>query len=264
MRVAVIGGGLSGAAIVRAARDRGCEVSQHSRVTGFDVLGSSDDAGDGSALRAVEGADVIVEATGSFTTSRRRATDFFTRSTRTVSDLATRLGARHVLLSIAQCTRPELQGYGYFAGKTAQEALAATLSPRLTIVRSTQWFEFAAQNLQRMQAGPVALVPGMTIAPVALDAVATVVARAAAGDRSASRTGPGPVAGAEIVEVAGPEVTTLWDMTSALPRSRALPLPVPLPIPGRMGRAFRGGALLPGDGAEVVGPRFAEWLATRR
>jgi hypothetical protein len=37
--------------------------------------------------------------------------------------------------------------------------------------------------------------------------------------------------------------------------------PVPLPIPGRLGRAFAGGALLPGPGVEVVGPRFADRAA---
>lgn len=258
MQVAVIGGGRSGAAIVRAVRERGCAVTQHSRSTGFDVLASG--AGDGSAAGALAfaGADVLVEATGSFTTSRRRATDFFTRSTRTVAAVAERLGARHVLLSIAQCTRPEVQGYGYFAGKTAQEALAAEVSPRLTVVRSTQWFEFAEQTLDRMRVGPIALVPGMTIAPVSLDAVAEVIADVVVGKRG--RIGPAPASGADVVEVAGPEAMTLWEMTSALPRSRALPVPVPLPIPGRVGQSFRGGALLPDPGAAVVGPRFAEWL----
>ncbi|RIJ22365.1 hypothetical protein DZF93_12045, partial [Clavibacter michiganensis subsp. insidiosus] len=62
---------------------------------------------------------------------------------------------------------------------------------------------------------------------------------------------PGPV-----VEVAGPEVTTLWEMTRALEDPGARP--VPLPIPGRLGRAFARGALLPGSDVEVVGPRFAD------
>lgn len=245
MRVAVVGGGASGAAIEAALGAHGCSVTRLSRSSGFDVL--ADDAADRLASVRPE---VIVEATGRFTTSRRRATDFFTRSTTAIGTAAGRTGARHVLLSILGCTRPEVQGYGYFAGKTAQERAAAAGSGGVTIVRSTQWFEFAAQNLERLRVGPVALVPGMTIAPVSLAAVATVLAEVATG----RRTGP-------VVEVAGPETTTLWAMTAALPHPGVMP--VPMPIPGRTGRAFRDRALLPGDDVEVVGPTFHEWLSAR-
>ena len=243
MQVAVVGGGMSGDAIVRAVEERGCAVTRLSRSTGFDVL--RDDA-----RAALAGADVIIEATGQFTTNRKKATAFFTGSTRALSAAAATLGARHVLLSIVNCTLPEVQGYGYFAGKTAQEQAALIASPRLTIVRSTQWHEFVHQNLERMKVGPFALVPGMTIAPVALDAVASAIADVAIGDR----TEP-------IVEIAGPETTTLWEMTKTAPHVRITP--VPLRIPGRMGRAFREGALLPGAQAEIAGPRFQDWLAAR-
>lgn len=240
MHAVVVGGGISGKAIADAVAARGCTVTQLSRSTGFDVLLDDVDA-------ALGDADVVIEATGLFTTSRRRATDFFTRSTRAIGAATARRGARHVLLSIVNCTRPEVQGYGYFAGKTAQEQSAAAVSPLLTVVRSTQWFEFARQNTERMRFGPFVLVPGMTIAPVSLDAVAGVIADVAVG----ARTAP-------VVEVAGPETTTLWAMTRAL----GLPglVPVPLRIPGRTGRAFRVGALLPERHVEVVGPRFSEWL----
>jgi len=244
MQVAVVGGGMSGDAIVRAVEARGCSVTRLSRSAGFDVL--RDDA-----RAALSGADVIIEATGHFTTNRKQATAFFTKSTRALSAAAATLGARHVLLSIVNCTLPEVQGYGYFAGKTAQEKAALTASPRLTIVRSTQWHEFVDQNLERMKVGPFALVPGMTIAPVALDAVASVIADVAVGDR----TEPD-------VEVAGPETTTLWEITKAAPHGGITP--VPLRIPGSMGRAFRAGVLLPGARAEVRGPGFQEWLAARR
>lgn len=243
MRVAVVGGGSSGRAIRRALTKRGATAALFSRSTGFDVL--TDDA----ATRLGD-AEVIVEATGRFTISRRAATDFFTRSTRAVAEAARASGARHILLSIVNGDLPRVQGYGYLAGKTAQERVARQESPDLTIVRSTQWFEFAAQNLERMKLGPVALVPAMTIQPVALDAVADVIAEAATGTRVGA-----------LHEVAGPEVTTLWDMTAQLPDKRVTP--IPLRIPSRYGRAFRDGTLLPSAGIEVVGPRYAEWLNTR-
>jgi hypothetical protein len=241
MHVALIGGGPSGNAIKRALTERGATTELLSRSTGFDVL--HDDAK--ARLREAE---VIVEATGRFTTSPKIATDFFTRSTRAIAAAANASGARHILLSIVNCDVPQVQGYGYFAGKTAQERTARAESRRLTIVRSTQWFEFARQNLDRMRLGPIALVAGMTMKPVALDAFAGVIADSALGIRSGTT-----------IEVSGPEVTTLWKMTMALTDRHVIP--VPLPIPGRMGRAFRAGALLPGGDAEVVGPSFAAWQA---
>lgn len=241
MDVAVVGGGLSGKAIERALTERGATVEVLSRSTGFDVL--HDDA-----RARLGGAQVIVEATGHFTTSHKVATEFFTRSTRTIAATANSSGARHILLSIVNCDLPRVQGYGYFAGKTAQEKTARAESKNLTIVRSTQWFEFGSQNLDRMKMGPIALVPGMTIKPVALHAVAEVIADSALGIRSGTT-----------IEVSGPEVTTLWRMTMNLPHRRVVP--VPLPIPGRTGRAFRDGTLVPNSDVEVIGPRFNEWQA---
>ncbi|MFJ4297593.1 hypothetical protein [Curtobacterium sp. NPDC089689] len=242
-RVAVIGGGRSGAAIAAAIERAGGSPVLLSPSRGFDVTRDDVESAIGDAI-------AVVEATGRFTTSRRRASAFFTASTKAVSDATNRTGARHVLLSIAQCTRPDVQGYGYFAGKTAQETLARSTSRHLRIVRSTQWFEFTEQNLERMRSGPIALVPGMLIQPVALDSVADVIAAAALDADHAP-----------VDEVAGPDTTTLWSMTRRLGGHR--PWPLPLPIPGRLGSAFRGGALLPGPDAVVQGPSFAEWLANR-
>ena len=208
VKVAVVGAGDSGKAIKRALQATGAQVTLHSRRTGFDVLRD-----DGTA--ALSGADVIVEATGRFTTSKKVATEFFTRSTRAVSAAANALGARHVLLSIVNCDLPEVQGYGYFAGKCAQERLARELSKRMSLVRSTQWFEFAEQNMERMRYGPVSLVPSMRMRPVSLDSVAETVARAALSETDG-----------QTYQVAGPEVMTLWEMTAQLPSLAARPVPL--------------------------------------
>ena len=243
MKVAVIGGGLSGRAIQRAIVKQGATAGLFSRSTGFDVLRDN-------AAERLGQADVIVEAMGCFTTSRKVATDFFTRSTRTVAAAARDSGARHILLSIVNCELPEVQGYGYFAGKTAQERVAREESENLTIVRSTQWFEFAEQNLDRMRFGPFALVQAMIVKPVALDAVADVIAECTVGKRVG-----------DSYEVAGPEVMTLWEMTQQVRRKGIVP--VPLAIPGARWRAFRNGALVPGPEAEQIGPRFVDWLAAK-
>ena len=54
-----------------------------------------------------------------------------------------------------------LRSSGYFAGKAEQERVAREEHTGLTIVRSTLWFEFARQNLNRMWFGPFAVVPVM-------------------------------------------------------------------------------------------------------
>ena len=109
MRVAVVGAGASGEAIRRALESTGAQVSMYSRRTGFDVL--RDDA-----VAVLAGADAIVEASGRFTTGRKAATDFFTRSTRAISTAARAFGARHVLLSIVGCHLPEVRGVRLFRG----------------------------------------------------------------------------------------------------------------------------------------------------
>ena len=205
MRVAIIGGGPSGRSIERAMTDRGISAQLLSRSTGFDVF-------DPAAAKHLGQMDAVVEATGHFTTKKSVATDFFTRPTRAVANLVRETGAsKHILLSIENCEKPEVQGYGYFAGKAEQERIART--ENATIVRSTQWFEFAEQNLDRLKFGPLALVPAMMIKPVALDAVAAVIAECVLGDRSGKS-----------YDVAGPEVMTLWDMTKKI-RGKGHPVP---------------------------------------
>lgn len=90
----------------------------------------------------------------------------------------------------------------------------------------------------------------MTIQPVALDAVADVIAEATTGTRVGA-----------LHEVAGPDATMLWDTTAQLPGKRVTS--IPRRIPSRYGRAFRDGTLRPAAAIEVVGPRYTEWLDAR-
>lgn len=246
MRAAIVGSGVAGREIERALAERGVTATMHSRSRGFDLLAS--DAPD-----RLPPADVYIEATGVGTIRRSVATRFFTRSTRVTGDAANRHGARHLLLSIVNCELPQVEGFGYYAGKAAQERVAAAHSERLTVVRSTQWFEFAEQTLARTGLGPIAFVPSMLMKPVAVCAVAAVIAECAIGERAGAR-----------YDIAGPEAMTLRELTrrvdDASGRRRLL---VPLPMPGRAGRAFRGGALVPGEEAEVAGPPLTRWLSER-
>lgn len=250
MEIAIIGGGISGDAIAERMRDRGITPRLLSRTSGFDAL--ADDP-----RPHLDGVDAVIEAQGQFTTSKRKATEFFATTSANISRAAADLGLRHTLLSIVNCDSPELVGYGYFAGKVAGEKAARTADPAVTIVRSTQWHEFAAQNQERLGFGPVALIPTMLVQPIALDEVAEALIEATIGDTPRGPEGQGPV-----VNIAGPESITLLEMTRMLAPHR--PVNIPIPVPGAA-NGFRAGAALPQTGeARILGPSFSEWVASHR
>lgn len=244
-KIAIVGDGRLGQAVRRAAERRGNEALILSRRTGTDVLRPE-------TLRPLAGVDAFVEATDIFTQKAETAREFFTTSTRTVSRWARASdSARHVLVSIVNCEVEEMAGNGYYAGKAAQEAAAREEDGGVQLVRSTLWFEFARQNLERMRVGPFGIVPQMRVRPVALESVADAVVDAAEGVRLTAMR-----------DVCGPEEMTLWEMTRALDNKGCLPVSVP--APGRAGRAMRDGVLIPSSNAEVIGPAFSRWLAEGR
>ena len=244
-RVAVVGRGWLARAVRSALVARGGDVVLLGRADGVDVMAPFSLARHGRF-------DAVVEATNVATQRAPVARDFFVASTRHVAQAAEAAGVPlHVLVSIVHCTDPALSSGGYYAGKAAQErAFTATARSATTaaLLRSTLWYEFARQNLDRLSAGPVALVPRMRVRPCALDSVAQVVAERCLGERTFTEH-----------DVCGPGGTTLWRMTRALPRRPAIT--IPLPVPGASGRAMRDGTLLPPPGTEVIGPSFAQWVA---
>lgn len=241
MRCVVVGAGRLGSAVGNALTRRGVDTLVVSRSTGVDVTAPGLDPD------LFDGVGAVVEATDVFTRRADRAAEFFLSSTRTINAAARQVGARHVLVSIVNCDDPRLRGNGYYAAKADQERVAAEENENLTIIRSTLWYEFARQNLERMKVGVVSVIPRMTVKPVAVDSVADVIAQSVLGERPEER-----------IDVCGPDEMTLWQMTKALPDKRCLPVSVP--VPGAAGRAMRDGTLLPGARCEVVGPAFDTWL----
>ena len=217
MDVAVVGGGASGERFGKRWPCSGASTAAFAS-TGFDVR--RDDLHE-----RVEGAGAIIEASGIFTTNQKTASQFFLARSRAVSATANRLGVP-MCCCRSWCESPQVRGYGYFAAKAEQEDFARERSDRLILVRSTQWFEFAEQNLERLRFGPVAAVPSMRLQPVALTSVAGVLAECATDRREGN-----------VHDLAGPERMTLWQMTRSL--KRRWPKPVPLIVPTSYGRAFR-------------------------
>ncbi|WP_409329213.1 SDR family oxidoreductase [Trujillonella humicola] len=244
MRLVVAGAtGAVGAHLTERARAAGHDVVPLSRSGGQDV---STGAGLPEALR---GADVVVDVTSVTTTSTRTAVGFFTRATENLLAAGRDAGVgHHVVLSIVGI---DGETSGYYAGKVAQERLLADGPLPWTLLRATQFHEFAGQIAARTAVGPLVVVPAMRTATVAAEEVAAALLGLAEG----------PPRG-RVPDLGGPEEAELADLVrrrlaAAGRRGRVLRVP----LPGRAGRRMRDGALLPGPGADRGRLTFDAWLA---
>jgi uncharacterized protein YbjT (DUF2867 family) len=245
MRIAVAGGtGWTGRLVVDALRSRGDEVVVLARSAGVDLI-------TGAGLAAgLDGVETVVDVSNVTTTSAKVAVEFFSVATGNLMTAAAAAGVAHVVaLSIVGVDRV---GLGYYLGKRAQEDIVLGGGVPSTVLRATQFHEFAAQMLAR--GGPIALAPRMLCQPVALVEVAEHLAELA--HRPTGGLAP---------ELAGPEERLrMEDMVRRLARARHVRRPVlALRVPGKAGRALTDGALLPAG----PGPRgtitFDRWLAAQ-
>lgn len=246
MRVAVAGGtGLVGRYVVEELAAAGQEAVVLSRSRGVDLL-----TGGAGLDAALDGVDAVVDVSNVTTMSARKSVAFFDTVGRRLLDAGERAGVRHhVVLSIVGIDRV---GLGYYQGKLRQEAVVKEGPLPWTVLRATQFHEFAGQTLDRVP-GPLALVPRMRTQPVAAREVAQHLVRLA----SAPAQGMAP-------DLAGPRVEQLVDMVRRLLRARhERRLVLPVRMPGAVGAAMTGDGQLPVAGAPGTrgGQTFDEWLA---
>lgn len=252
MRIAVAGGtGLTGRAVVDALRAAGDTPVVLARATGVDLT-----TGDG-LVPLLDGVDAVIDVTNVRSTSASRSLAFFeTVTTRLLAAERAAGVAHHLALSIVGVDAVDL---GYYRGKRRQEELVLGRSaeaggpggpggPNGTVLRATQFHEFAAQLLAGR--GPLVLAPRMLSQPVAVAEVGRQLVDLAHGE-------PRGMAPA----LAGPDRLRMEELVRRLARVRGDRRPVlPLRVPGRVGRQMTGGALLPSG----PGPRgtvsFDEWL----
>lgn len=243
MRVAVAGGtGLIGRMVVDGLRSCGDTAVVVARSAGVDLL-------TGAGLdHALAGVEAVIDVSNVVTTRRATAVRFFGTATRALLAGGQRAGVtHHIVLSIVGVDRVP---WGYYEGKRHQEQLALEGSVPATVLRSTQFYEFADQMLQR--GGPVVLVPKMLTQAIAAPEVASALA-------ALIHAGPQGLA----PELAGPEQLRMPDMVRRLARARGVRRPVvAVRLPGQAGRAMAAGGLLPrGDGPRGT-QTFAQWLDT--
>lgn len=245
MRIAVAGGtGVLGRHVVAAVEGAGHEALVLTRATGVDLVA-------GTGLDRLAGVDTVIDVTSVATSSARRSVTFFTTITRNLLRAGARFGVQHHLA--CSITGAAAVNAGYHAGKKAQEDLVLATDCG-TVVRSTQFHEFAGQMASQLRVGPLQLAPNMLSRPIAAAEVGSALAGIAAGPPQ----GLGP-------EYAGPEVLRMADMIRQLRTARGHRGPVlEVSLPGPFGRGARDGTLLPGPGARLGTTTFATWLERYR
>jgi uncharacterized protein YbjT (DUF2867 family) len=262
VKVLVVGGtGTAGRPTVAELVRRGHEVrvlTRHGRGRPG-ANGVRGDVSTGAGLaEAIDGVDAVVDLSNITALSEKVATAFFAGSTRRLvaAEAAAGVG-RHVLLSIVGI---ELVPTGYYRAKLAQEraltAAADAAGVSWSILRATQFHEFAAQMIARLRRGPLVPMPMASVQPVSTLDVAAALADAVVS----------PDAG-RLPDLAGPEILRVTAMARAVLHARGeRGFVLPLPVPGTGGRAVRSGALRPASGTPIrVGRvRFEEYLSTLR
>lgn len=244
MKIAIAGGtGTVGRHVVSAVESAGYSPLILSRRTGVDVVTGQ---GLADAMSGV-GAVIDVSSTASMRTSA--AVAFFTRATKNLLEAGRLVGsANHVALSIIGALAVDGQ---YYAGKAAQERLLMAQTGGYTLLRTTQFHEFASQLQGRLGFGPVQFVPRMRSQPISTAEVAAELVKLAV----AAPQGVVP-------DLAGPREERMAQLVRAqLAHDARRPKRViEISLPGPMGRAMSDGSLLPGPEARLGTLTFADWL----
>jgi steroid delta-isomerase-like uncharacterized protein len=242
VRIAVVGGtGLVGRYVVEALERAGHEAVVVARSRGIDVA-----TGAGLAA-ALEDVEAVVDATNIPGADAEEARAFFERAGRALLAAERDAGVRHhVVLSIVGLER--VPGNAHYAGKLVQEEVARGGDVPVTIVRATQFHEYAEMMIDWTLRDGVAYVPPLLVQPAAASDVAAILAEVAAGEP-----------GQGTIEVAGPRREDLFDMARQTIEARAGALRVEPSWSGW--EAQSGEVLLPGPDARLTPTTFDEWVA---
>lgn len=259
MRILIAGGtGTSGRVLAVRARDAGHTVRVLSRSSaspvppGVELVGGDLVTARGLE-RAVAGVDAVVDVSNIENPRESVTRRFFTAGTDHLVSAEQRAGVEHhLVVSIVGIDDVPL---GYYRAKVAQEAALVTASARTgvghTILRATQFHDFAPLTLRRLRLGPLAAVPAMHLQPVHLRDLA---------DHVLGLLDRGPQGRA--ADLGGPQQEGLVDMVRryvAVTATGAGVRVLPLPLLGPMRRLDAAGTLRLAGG--VRGRlTFDDWL----
>lgn len=246
--IAVIGAtGTAGSQVVRKLTEAGIPPVQISRSRGVDLV-----SGHG-LVEALAGAHVVMDASDAVPTDSSMSVHETLRLTsRNVVEACRIQGvSRLAHLSLSAAHRPALDVVPYFAAKRAQEHIVTNSDVPSTVLRSTQWFEFALHP-SAVHSGPEFVVAeNWLIQPVAVESVAEVFIEHALL--------PEPPA---VTTVGGPEVMRLPDLTAQLLERLGDSRPVYAKSP-RV-EALAEGDLIAPPHAHCLAPELSTWLARQQ
>jgi uncharacterized protein YbjT (DUF2867 family) len=245
MKIVVIGGsGLIGTNLVNRLRQKGHEVVAGSPNSGVNTI-----TGEGLA-EALAGARVVVDVANSPSFEDKAVLAFFETSGRNLlaAEAAAGVG-HHVALSVVGTDR--LPDSGYLRAKLAQENLIKASKSPYTILRSTQFFEFASGTAQSATVGQTVRLSPALLQPIASDDVAAALADVTLGT---------PVNGT--IEIAGPERLALDELVRRFLSANRDPRQVVADVHARyFGTELNDQSLTPGDKPRLGSTRFDDWLS---
>jgi uncharacterized protein YbjT (DUF2867 family) len=243
-KVAVAGAsGHIGSLVVAGLRTRQVEVVEISRTSGVDLQS-------GSGLDDVlVDVDAVLDVTNTGAQDPDEVVSFFTTVTETLLGAEERAGvSHHVALSIVGLSEPAPNAH--YAGKLAQEASVVTGPIPWTIVRATQFHDFAAMVVGWTVSEGAATIAPLLVQPIAPLDVADALVDVALGSPQSRH-----------IEIAGPETQDLVDMARRTLAVRKHEVRLVPTWNGPFGVAMAGDVLLPGPDARIMPTTFEEWLA---
>jgi uncharacterized protein YbjT (DUF2867 family) len=245
MKIVVIGGsGLIGSKLVNTLRERGHDALAASPSTGVNSITRE------GLAEAMDGADVVVDVANAPSWEDQAVLDFFETSSRNLLAAEAAAGVRHhVALSIVGSER--LPDTGYFRAKVAQEALIKASGIPYSIVRATQFSEFAAGIVQSFTVGDEIHASPALIQPIASDDVVAALADVVLA---------APLNGT--VEVGGPETMPIDELARRYLRATQDSRKVVPDVHARyFGAVLDDQSLVTGKNARLGAIRFDDWLA---
>lgn len=206
--------GLVGKHTVSALGRMGHEPVVVARSTGVDLT-------TGSGLDDVlAGVGAVVDVTNSYAADASTAREFFGAVTGRLLAAEQRAGVgHHVVLSIVGLDR--IEGNAHCAGKRHQEELVQAGPIPFTILRATQFHEFAGMVVGWTRRGDSAVIPPLLVQPVAASDVAHVLAEIATGapqGRAPDLAGPEPQ---DLVDMARRTLAARGEIMKLVPRAVA-------------------------------------------